>query len=169
MAYDVPPEMTVTETDLPGVGKKFTVPLEDDTELVIVIHNTGKREVYLDDDPDEDNEKLFEVSDNLSRVVGSILEGAYFQPIASDAIETMLDEETLIEWVKVPEDSSAVGESLESLDVRGETGASVVAIKREDGEVVTGPGPEDVVEAGDTIVVMSTPDSYQSFLDLVDA
>ena len=37
--------MTVYESDLPGVGKKFEVDLDDEATLVIVIHNTGKREV----------------------------------------------------------------------------------------------------------------------------
>jgi len=36
--------MTVYESDLPGVGKKFEVELENGERLVIVTHNTGKRE-----------------------------------------------------------------------------------------------------------------------------
>jgi len=37
--------MTVYESDLPGVGKKFEVELDDERRLVIVIHNTGKQEL----------------------------------------------------------------------------------------------------------------------------
>ena len=32
--------MTVYESDLPGVGKKFEVEIYDDTTLFIVTHNT---------------------------------------------------------------------------------------------------------------------------------
>ncbi len=161
--------MPVTETDLPGVGKKFTVDLEDDTKLIVVIHNSGKREVFLDDDPEEDNDKLFEVSDRLSRIVGSILEGAYFQPIATGDIETMLDEDTLIEWVKVPADSSSAGKTLKELDLRAETEAAVVAIKRGDDNVITGPGPDDTVEADDVLVVVCSPESYEEFLEYIES
>jgi len=67
--------MTVYESDLPGVGKKFEVELENGERLVIVTHNTGKREVYLKADGDADSEKMFEASDRLARKIGTILEG----------------------------------------------------------------------------------------------
>ncbi|MFP4632971.1 MAG: cation:proton antiporter regulatory subunit [Halobacteriales archaeon] len=160
--------MTVRETELPGVGKKFAVDLDGDVGLVVVIHNTGKREVYLDDDPDEDNEKLFELSDKQARLVGSILEGAYFQPIRTEGIETMLDEDTLLEWVKVPGDSPAVGETIAGLDVRGETGASLIAIKRDDGDVITAPGPDDVIRSGDVLVVTCSREAFEGFRNLIE-
>jgi len=149
--------MTVYESDLPGVGKKFEIDLDDDTQLVVVIHNTGKREVYRREG-DADSEKLFEVTDQLARQVGSILEGAYFQPIATDTTETMLDEDSLLEWVKVVEGSSLVGRSLAELDFRTETGASVVAIKRED-DTESNPGAETVIGADDTLIVLGSRES----------
>ena len=123
--------MTVYESDLPGVGKKFEIELGDDERLVVVIHNTGKREVFRRSG-DEDSVKLFELTDQLSRQVGSILEGAYFQPVVTDRTETMLDENTLLEWVRVAEGSEVVGMSLAELDVRNRTGATVVAVQHED-------------------------------------
>ena len=56
--------MTVYESDLPGVGKKFEVEIDDETTLVIVTHNTGKREMFRREG-DEDSVKLFELSDQL--------------------------------------------------------------------------------------------------------
>jgi hypothetical protein len=58
--------MTITESDLPGVGKKFEVDLGDGESLVVLIHNTGKREIYRRPDPDADSEKLFEFTDELA-------------------------------------------------------------------------------------------------------
>jgi len=66
--------MPITESDLPGVGKKFEIDL-DDGEMVVVIHNTGKREVFRRPTPDADSEKVFEFSDDLARTIGSIIEG----------------------------------------------------------------------------------------------
>ncbi|MDZ5813165.1 potassium transporter TrkA, partial [Halorubrum sp. AD140] len=38
--------MTITESDLPGVGKKFEIELGGGEAMIVVIHNTGKREVF---------------------------------------------------------------------------------------------------------------------------
>ena len=146
--------MTIYESDLPGVGKKFEIDLDDESTLVVVIHNTGKREVFKREG-DEDSVKLFEITDQLSRQVGSILEGAYFQPIATDTTETMLDDDSLLEWVKVPDGSETVGRTLRELDFRHATGASVVAIQRDD-DTESNPGPDTVLEADDTLIVLGT-------------
>ena len=146
--------MTIYESDLPGVGKKFEIDIDDDSTLVIVIHNTGKREVFIREG-EADSTKLFEMTDQMARQVGSILEGAYFQPIATDTTETMLDDNSLLEWVKVVDDSELVGQTLESLDFRNVTGASVVAIQRDD-ETESNPGPNTVIEANDTLIILGT-------------
>ncbi|QLD86214.1 cation:proton antiporter regulatory subunit [Natronomonas halophila] len=144
--------MTVYESDLPGVGKKFEVEIGDDERLVIVIHNTGKREVFHRVG-EADSEKLFDLSDRLARQVGSILEGAHFQPVKSDTTETMLDGDSLLEWVNVAEGSDIVGKTLDELDFRNETGASVVSIQRDD-TTESNPGPETVIQAGDTLIIL---------------
>lgn len=151
--------MTIYESDLPGVGKKFEIDLDDEATLVIVIHNTGKREVFLREG-EADSEKLFETTDQMARQIGTILEGAYFQPIATDTTETMLDDDSLLEWVKVVENSEIVGQTLESLDFRNATGASVVAIQRDD-DTESNPGPETVIEADDTLIILGTRDACQ--------
>ena len=145
--------MTIYESDLPGVGKKFEVELDGSERLVIVTHNTGKREVYLKSDADADGDKLFEVSDRLARKIGTILEGAYFQPVQAEAVETMLTDETYLEWYTVTESAEIAGKSLSEADIRDRTGVSVVAIQRGD-ELISPPTPETVLEVGDTVVVI---------------
>ncbi|WP_254839405.1 cation:proton antiporter regulatory subunit [Natronomonas marina] len=146
--------MTVYESDLPGVGKKFEVEIDDGERLVVVTHNTGKREVFRRRG-DDDAEKLFELSDRLARQVGTILEGAYFQPVVTESTETMLGEDTLFEWVAVVEGSELVGRTLADLDFREATGASVVAVQR-DGETEANPGADTTVRAGDTLIVVGS-------------
>ena len=160
--------MTVYESDLPGVGKKFEIELGDDERLVVVIHNTGKREVFRRTG-DEDSVKLFELTDQLSRQVGSILEGAYFQPVTTQETETMLDENTLLEWVKVVDGSDVAGRTLEDVDFRNRSGATVVAIQREDEETESNPGPETRIRAGDTLIVLGARDACQTVESMVSA
>ncbi|MCO8266850.1 cation:proton antiporter regulatory subunit [Haloferax prahovense] len=158
--------MTVYESDLPGVGKKHEVELGDGSRLVIVTHNSGKREVFRRASADSDSEKLFELTDKLARQVGTLLEGAYFQPVQTESIETLLGGDTLIEWVEVGADSEIAGKTLGESDLRQATGASVIAIERGD-EVVTSPGGDAMVEAGDTLVVIGPKAACRDFTALV--
>ncbi len=158
--------MTVYEADLPGVGKKFEVELDADARLVIVIHNTGRREIFFRPSPDADSEKLFELSDQLAREVGTILEGAYFQPIQAGTINTVIDEDSLIEWERIGEDSPLVGQTLREAELRQRIGISVLAIQREE-ETITNPDPGAEVRAGDTLVVLGDRgalDKFDSYL-----
>ncbi|KTG29302.1 cation:proton antiporter regulatory subunit [Haloferax profundi] len=158
--------MTVYESDLPGVGKKHEIELGDGARLVIVTHNTGKREVFRRESADSDSEKLFELDDELARQVGTLLEGAYFQPVQSTDIETLLGDNTLLEWVEVGADSDVAGKTLGASDLRQATGASVIAIERGD-EVITSPGGDAMIEAGDTLVVIGPRAACRDFVALV--
>ena len=154
--------MTVYESDLPGVGKKFEIDLDDGSRLVVVTHNTGKREVFRRPDPDGDSEKLFELSDRLARQVGTILEGAYFQPVRSVDIDTVLGEGTLLEWVEVGAESPLAGQTLGGAGVRQRFEASVIAVQRGD-ETVTNPGADTEIRAGDTLIVIGPREPCRSF------
>lgn len=161
------PVVTVYESDLPGVGKKHEVELGDGERLVIVTHNSGKREVFRRADADSDSEKLFELSDQLARQVGTLLEGAYFQPVQTDQIETLLGENTVLEWVDVGPDSLVAGKTLAESDLRQATGASVIAIERDDEDVIVSPGGDAVIEAGDTLVVIGRTEACRDVVSMV--
>ena len=158
--------MTVYESDLPGVGKKHEVELGDGSRLVVVTHNTGKREVYRRADEDADSEKLFELPDQLARQVGTILEGAYFQPVRSQSIETLLGGDTLIEWVDIPDDSELAGKTLRETDLRQETGANVIVVQRGD-MTITNPGGDTELRAGDTLLAVGPREACRTFQSLV--
>jgi len=158
--------MDVIESDLPGVGKKHEVELGGGEVLVIVTHNTGQRELYLKPDADADSEKLLQLSDRMARMVGTILEGAYFQPVESEHVETMLTEGTLLEWYAVDETSPLVGETLAGAHVGRETGVTVVAIQRGE-DVLSSPDPETELESGDTLVVVGDRQSCDAFETLL--
>ena len=156
----------MTETDLPGVGRKHEVALEDGREVVVVTHNSGRREIHSRESPDADSERLLTLTDREARALGTILEGAYFQPVQSDRVQTLLAEGTLLEWYAVDEASPLAGETLESAAVGETTGATVIAIERDD-EVVPSPGPQTVIQPGDTLVVIGDGESCSRFEDLV--
>ena len=157
--------MAITQSDLPGVGKKFEIDIADG-EMIIVIHNTGKREVFYRPSPDADSEKVFELPDRLARKVGSILEGAHFQPVEAETTETTLPGGILLEWFEIPPGSPLVGESLKSADINRETGFTIVAIQRE-AETIDSPPADTVLQEGDTVIGVGTRENCASFKTLL--
>lgn len=153
--------MDISETDLPGVGKRFEVPLGSGRTAIIVIHNNGRREVFYRDDPDEDAQEVFSLTDQESRIFGTILEGAYFQPIRSDIPETILGDDVILEWYALTEDDAIVGRSIGEADVRSRYGVTVLAVERE-GNVHTNPDPTFTFQAGDTIVAIGSREDQRS-------
>lgn len=161
--------MPITESDLPGVGKKFEVDLEADGEtLVIVVHNTGKRDVYVKPDEDADSEQVFELSDQLARKVGSILEGAYFQPIQTEERATTLGDGTIIEWFDVEGGAALEGETIGEILEDERINAAIVAVQRGD-EAIPATSPDKQLQQGDTVVAVGTTDDLETFEGLIVA
>ena len=69
------------------------------------------------------------------------------------------------EWVRLPENSSLEGRTIGDLGVRTQTGASIVAIVRDD-LVLAGPGPDARFEPGDLVGVLGTRDQRAAFVAL---
>ena len=154
--------MTITESDLPGVGKKFEVDLGDEGSLVVLIHNTGKREIYRRPDPDADSEKLFDLTDELARKVGSIIEGAHFQPTGTENREATLPGGILLEWYEIHPGSPLVGETIRGADIGARTGVNVVAIRRGE-ETIDSPTSDTALAEGDTLIVIGTREECENF------
>lgn len=156
--------MTIYETEVPGVGHKFELELDSDERLIVLIHHDGKREVYLRPEENADSQKLFGLTGKRARQLGSILEGAYFQPVEMDDIQVPMGE-AIIEWVEIDSTSTLVGQSLQTANIREQTGVSVLAIQRGD-ETIGNPRPDTVVQAGDILVTLGMRDDQQAFSDL---
>lgn len=160
--------MTVYETDVPGVGKKFELETGDGEErLVVVVHHDGTREVYRRPSPDADSEKLFTVSGERARQLGSILEGAYFEPVELEAVRAPVGG-AVIEWHDVPADSPVVGGTIADAGLARQTAASIVAVQR--GEATTSnPEPDFTLAAGDVLVSLGAREEQRALADLLAA
>jgi monovalent cation:H+ antiporter-2, CPA2 family len=69
------------------------------------------------------------------------------------------------EWVRLPEKSPLEGRTIGDLGVRTQTGASIVAIVRDD-LVLAGPGPDVRFEPGDLVGVLGTREQRAAFVAL---
>lgn len=154
--------MKFKETDLPGIGKKFSVITANKEKISVIIHLSGKRELYFFSKDDFDEPMCsFVLTDEEANQLGSVLMGTYFKPEAEEEKE-MFMKNLVIEWVNVDKDSQMAGNSIKDLQIRKKTGASIVSIIR-DNQTITNPAPEEVIKAGDTLVIVGNKEQIEKF------
>lgn len=151
----------IHEQELPGIGRRYSVQA-DGGELSVVIHHSGRRDVYLTDSSGRLPPSVATLSDDQARRLGAVLAGAYFQPTVSRRIEAVVGG-LLIDWVTVTADSPGAGRSIADLQVRRQTRMTIVAILRGD-DVVVVPEPTEVLHAGDRVVVVGRPEDLDGFM-----
>jgi TrkA domain protein len=156
----------VRETRLPGIGMKYTLPLDDGGRVTVILHNDGQREIYWFRRGDEEPRAVIRLDDDEARGLGAILGGAYERPKIVEDLEMALGD-LLIEWIPVPDASPAIGKTLAELAFRQKTGITIIAILREP-EPVTGAQPHDVVETGDTLVTVGKAGQYAAFRRMLE-
>ncbi|MFN2433232.1 MAG: cation:proton antiporter regulatory subunit [Gemmatimonadota bacterium] len=157
--------MEVREAVLPGIGHKFSLEIRGGAEVVVVVHTTGKREVFRFDPGRDDADAVLELSDEEAHRVGAILAGSYFEPVRADPMLRIMAGLHL-RWVRVQPASPLVGRTLRQLEIRRRTGASVIAIARE-GSHVPNPSPDEAFAAGDTVIVIGREDQVRQFEEIL--
>jgi TrkA domain protein len=156
----------VKETRLPGVGVKFSFATASGSRVTVIQHNDGAREVYVHRRAtDEDPAAVLELHDDEARHLGAVLGGAYERPRIVEDLEMALGELS-IEWTPVPSGSPWIGHTLAETAFRARSGVTVIAILREP-EPVSGAQPDDVIQDGDTLVVVGKAGQVRDFRRLL--
>lgn len=156
--------MEIYETELPGVGKKFTKELSNGDCISIVVHNTGKREIYFFEKGKE--QVVISLDDEEARNLGAILSGAYFKPKVVEDLEVVL-KELQIEWFEIKKSSKALNKSISQLDIRKKTDVTILAIIR-GRESLTNPSSSEIIREGDTIVAIGKREGIIAFKKLIE-
>ena len=68
-----------------------------------------------------------------------------------------------IDWLPIGEDSPFAGRTIGDTGARTRTGVSIVAVVRGE-DPIPAPGPEQGLEAGDTLVVVGTPGGIEDLV-----
>lgn len=157
----------VTETQLPGVGVRHEFSTSAGERVAILAHRGGRREVLVYDAADPDRcTTVLHLSSEDTRTLAEML-GASQVSQALSAVEQRI-EGLAIDWVKIVEGSAMVGETIGSSGLRAQTGASIVALVRND-ETIAAPGPEHDLASGDVAVAVGTPDGLRELRELLSA
>ncbi len=155
--------MQFREVDLPGVGKKFSIISSCGDKLVTIIHVSGKREIYhFDSENYDEPTSIISLNDEEAKQLGSVLMGTYFQPVIDNEKELML-KDLVMEWVKVEESSLLLNKSISDSEIRTKTGASIISIMRKNGATLVNPMPNELIEVGDTLVVVGSRAHIENF------
>ncbi|MFD1427542.1 TrkA domain protein [Kroppenstedtia sanguinis] len=144
--------MKIGETDLPGIGHKFKVTTRNGEEMVIIIHDDGRRELYHinSHDPDK-NISIATLDDDEARHLAGIIGGMTYKPKALETMEVALDD-LIIEWFKLEPGAKCIGNTIGELKIREMTGATIIAVI-DKGQKNLIPGPDFPLVAGSTLIV----------------
>jgi voltage-gated potassium channel len=79
-----------------------------------------------------------------------------------DVVTSATGTDLRFEEIEVTEESGQGGRSIRDLDVRKETGALIVALRKRDGSFDTTPNPEAVLDVGDVLIAAGTEDELRA-------
>ena len=145
--------MSISETFLPGVGRKFQVETTSGERLVIVIHDDGTRELYHFTRRNmERPSSVLRLSDGEARQIAGIIGGLTYVPRSLPMAEIVL-EDLVLEWFTIEPGAACIGRTIRELEVRKRTGASIVSIIEPDQTKRTNPEAHTVLNQGATLIV----------------
>jgi TrkA domain protein len=174
----------IHETALPGVGVRYELTTTTGARLGVVAHRHGRRDLLVYDraDPDAARESVAltaaESAALAALLAASVACGpdAASRPAGAAAGNPGAPGPTraghpigrfAVDWVPVPPGSPYVGRSIATAGVRSITGVSIVAVLRDDA-AFPAPGPDFCLQAGDTALVVGTPDGVEALVELLE-
>jgi len=154
--------MKIKESELPGVGKKYTLETAEDLIFVVIIYHSGHREVYfLEDEEADESEFSLDLTDEEARRVGSILMGADYQPV-SENHKRLIHKNILVEWIKLKPESWLVDKRIAETEIRSRIGVTIIGIQR--GENLIGsPDIDEKMLANDILMVTGKKENIDKF------
>jgi TrkA domain protein len=153
--------MKIKTGDLPGIGKRYSFETAEGESMVVILHQSGQRELYHFTDSDEDEPDFnLKLSDEEARQLGTLLLGVDYQPVADDRVELFL-KKVRIEWVQVEPDSELANKKIIDARIRSKTGATIIGIQRGD-DFIGSPDINEVILTGDTLMVIGNREQTKS-------
>lgn len=143
----------IEETTLPGLGIRYEFTTARGNRVGIVHHRTGRRELLLYDRDEPDRcRDVVALDEDDSRTLAEMLGGSR----VAEQLDRLQEVEGLaIDWLPVPEGTPYAEGRMGDTRARTRTGVSVVAVLRGQ-EAHPAPGPDFILRAGDTLVVVGT-------------
>lgn len=153
--------MQVKTSDLPGIGKRYSLETAEGGSIVVILHHHGHREIYHFHDSDEDEPDFsINLSDEEARQIGAILLGVDYQPVADDRMELLL-KNIRMDWIKVQPESCLANKKIIESKIRSKSGSTVIAIQRGT-KMIGSPDVNEVILPGDVLMAIGTRDQTKT-------
>ncbi len=157
--------MEVTETLLPGVGMRYELQTRSGQRIGVIVYRDGDSEIVTYDARDPDaSTTLLELTEQEADTLAEILGAPRFARKLADLTREIPGLHS--EPIRLPSTSEYVGKTLGETHCRTLTGASIVAIVRGE-QIISSPGPDQVLLAGDTLIVIGTSSGVQKVRGLL--
>lgn len=152
--------MKIYETELPGIGVRYTLRFDGGREFVVLTRNDETRSVFFRADADTDAQRLFDLDAVDAHKLSDILAGTYFHPV-EEGLEDVL-ENARLRWIQVDEASPLSGTTIREAGIRTKTGVTILGIRRGE-EMIADVGSATRIEAGDVLVAVGSEESHDDF------
>lgn len=156
----------VREATLPGIGKKYVMPLRVGGNLAIIVRPDGERQVFHFLDDEDRPCDVIKVDRDEAQQVANLLGRAMVGAPELDKLELVLGA-LEIEWVRLNDDSHLAGRTLADSELRRRTGASVVAVIRGD-DAIPNPPIDTVFEPDDMLLLIGDDEQTDSARRLIE-
>jgi TrkA domain protein len=151
--------MDVNEVLLPGIGLRYEFDNADGDRIGVIAKRTGDFEVVIYPAHDLDcAQPLFRLTEDEADALAQILGAPRIAERFADLTREVPDIDA--GQVSVRPGSPFVDRPLGDTAVRTRTGASIVAIVRDE-KVLPSPAPAEPLRAGDVLVVIGTEDALR--------
>ncbi|WP_101843196.1 cation:proton antiporter regulatory subunit [Halobacillus sp. Marseille-P3879] len=157
--------MNISISQLPGIGQKISLKTAEESMLVLIVHHTGKRELYFFDDKDsEEADFAMDLTSDETRELGAQLLGATYQPVNADQLK-IFKNQIVIDWIELKPGSPLVHKTIEESEVRNLTGVTIIGIVKGD-ETIAIPDADTKLQPGDVIMSIGKQDQIDSMTSL---
>lgn len=155
----------IEKTELPGHGVRYDLITSENQRIGVVLSRTGRRDLFVcpPEDPD-----LVAVTVHLNEEEAhSLIDMLGGSQVVADMNHLQQHVEGLaIDWLPVPDAAHAANRTMGDLRLRTRTGVSIVAALRE-GTAFPAPEPSFLIEPGDTLVVVGTPEGIEAASEII--
>jgi TrkA domain protein len=154
--------MTLRSLNLPGVGTKYEFTTDKGDTVAIFFTKTGTIQMYTLQKGCR-TPSAAEMTPVEARRLGNILTGAVIEAESESveiAFSALADLRITIHTYTIPK--KVAGRTIEELQIRSKTGVTVIAVCRQEKNIIN-PPPSFVFEAGDAVVVIGETDQLKTF------
>jgi TrkA domain protein len=157
--------ITVEKAKLPGFGVRQEFDCAVGRRVGVITLKSGSRMLVVYDERDPDSAVA---SVELTDAEASLLAELLGAPGATERLARLQEQIEGILTANVGLGRAFAGRAMGDAQIRSRTGASIVAVFRDD-EVVASPEPSFVLEAGDRVVVVGTDEGVSRAAKILSA